>query len=109
MFWKQNERLDNPKYDEVEPTGLSPVITKSSPDDTSSDLVQETEMSDTPTGGESENTDRWLNDKLDSMTPTAHVPVESSCNGYIPSDMEDPVAEVEQVSEVRNWDLSIFP
>lgn len=101
LFYKPNERIDNPKYDEVEPTGLSPVTTKSSPGDTSSDLVQETEMSDTPTGGESENIERWLNDKSDNVTPTAPVPVESCCNGYIPSDVEDHVAEVEeQVSEV---------
>ena len=111
LFWKPNERIDNPKYDEVEPTGLSPVTTKSSPDDTSSDLVQETEMSDTLTGGASENIERWLNDKADNNTPTASGPVESSCNGYIPSDVEDHVAEVEeQVSEVRNRDfiLSLY-
>lgn len=108
LFYKPNERIDNPKYDEVEPTGLSPVTTKSSPGDTSSDLVQETEMSDTPTGGESENFERWLNDKSDNVTPTAPVPVESCCNGYIPSDVEDHVAEVEeQVSEVRNRDFSL--
>lgn len=83
------------------------MTTKSSPDDTSSDLIQETEMSDTPTGGTSETIERWLNEKLDNITHSASGPVESSCNGYIPSDVEDHVAEVEeQVSEVRKRDFS---
>lgn len=69
MFRKPEEKVDVLKYDEVEQTE-SPDTNKSSLDDTSSDLVQETAMSD-------------------YVTPNAVLPVESCGNSHITSDVED--------------------
>lgn len=74
------------KYDEVEQTGLSPTA-KSSPDE--SDVVPETPVSDVQVKLQSDGIQRWLTDKLDKMTPNAQMPVESCCNSYIASDVED--------------------
>lgn len=41
LFRKPEEKLEVPKYDEVEQTGSSPAATRSSADDTSSDQFQE--------------------------------------------------------------------
>lgn len=102
LFRKPDDRLDVSKYDEVEPTGLSPTMTKSSPEDTSSDLVQETAVSDTQAGKQSEGIQRWLTDKSDNMTTNdASVPVDSACNSYLPSEVEDHAAE-EAATEVRS-------
>lgn len=69
LFRKPEEKVDVLKYDEVEQTE-SPHTNKSSPDDTSSDLVQETAMSD-------------------YVTPNAVLPVESCGNSHMTSDVED--------------------
>lgn len=69
LFRKPEEKVDVLKYDEVEQTE-SPDTNKSSLDDTSSDLVQETAMSD-------------------YVTPNAVLPVESCGNSHITSDVED--------------------
>ncbi|KAG8374499.1 hypothetical protein BUALT_Bualt10G0001200 [Buddleja alternifolia] len=73
LFHKPDEKLDNSKFDEVEPTGSSPSINKSSPDDESSDLFQE------PAEKLKEPADvkkQWT-DIADCMTPTILVPIES--------------------------------
>jgi hypothetical protein len=46
LFRKPEEKVDGSKYDEVEQIEFSPAMTKSSPNDTSSDLVQEAATSD---------------------------------------------------------------
>ncbi|KAL5764379.1 hypothetical protein ACOSQ2_016973 [Xanthoceras sorbifolium] len=73
LFRKSDERNDVVKYDEVEQTG-SPTTNKSSPDDTSSDLVQENNMPD-------------------DVINSGAVPVESCCNSHMTSDVEDHSAE----------------
>ncbi|KAK9274973.1 hypothetical protein L1049_022230 [Liquidambar formosana] len=92
LFRKTEEKTDVQKYDEVEPTGLSPTATKSSPDDTSSDLGQETVEVDMQVGKQPEGIKRWLTDKSDNMTPNSLVLVESCCNS-VASDVEDHVTE----------------
>lgn len=69
LFRKPEEKVGVLKYDEVEQTE-SPDTNKSSPDDTSSDLVQETAISD-------------------CVTPNAVLPVESCGNSHMTSDVED--------------------
>lgn len=103
LFHKPEEKSPVLKYDEVDPTGLSPTTTKSSPDDTLSDVVQlqETATSVIPVRSQSEGIKRWLTDKSDNMTPTALVPAETSSNSYVPSDVEDHVPE-EDALEVRS-------
>ncbi|XP_057969658.1 protein NTM1-like 9 isoform X2 [Malania oleifera] len=81
------------KYDEVEPTGLSPTTTKSSPDDTPSDFVQETVSSDMPVGKQSEFIERWLADESDNMTSITPAHAEGCCNNSMASDEEDYVLE----------------
>ncbi|XP_062074000.1 protein NTM1-like 9 [Humulus lupulus] len=93
LFRKTEEKSDAPKYDEVDQTGLSPTTTKSSPDDTSSDLLQESATSDMAAGEESEVINRWLTDKSDNMTPNAQAPVESGSTSYLTSDVEDHVID----------------
>lgn len=48
LFHKTDEKPDSSKYDEAEPTGLSPSTNKSSPDETSSDVFQEPSVLDMP-------------------------------------------------------------
>jgi hypothetical protein len=89
LFRKQEEKADVSKYDEVENTGSSPTATRSSPDDTSSDLAQATPMQ---VGDQSEGIKRWLTDKSDNMTPNALLPVETSSISYnscMASDVEE--------------------
>ncbi|KAJ0048558.1 hypothetical protein Pint_14929 [Pistacia integerrima] len=76
LFRKSDEKNDVLKYDEVEQAG-SPVTTKSSPEDTSSDLVQETAISDYGTNG------------------NGAIPVESCCNSHMTSDVEEHSLSVE--------------
>ncbi|KAL5551453.1 hypothetical protein UlMin_001629 [Ulmus minor] len=87
LFHKPEEKPDAPKADVLDQTGLSPTATKFSPDDTSSDLLQEAETSDLQDGDQSEGIKRWLTDNSDNMTPTAQVPVESCSNSYMASDV----------------------
>lgn len=88
LFRKSDEKSDIPKYEEGEQGG-SPVTTKSSPEDTSSDLVQETAMSDYGTNG------------------NGAVPVESCGNSHMTSDVEEHSVEATTV-EVRNWFYLLF-
>lgn len=91
LFRKPEDKSDALKYDEVDQTGLSPTATKSSPDDTSSDLLQETATSDMQCE-QSQGIKSWLTDNLDTITPIARH-VESCSNSYMASDVEDHVAE----------------
>ncbi|KAG2680601.1 hypothetical protein I3760_11G105800 [Carya illinoinensis] len=89
LFRKPEEKADIVKYDEVDNTGSSPTTTKSSPDDLSSDVVQETPMSDVQVGNQSEGIKRWLTDELDNITSNAHMPVDTSSISYMASDVEE--------------------
>lgn len=89
LFRKPEEKLDAPKFDEANQTGSPPTLTKSSPDDTSSDLLQETATSDMPVGEEPEVIYGWSQEKFDTMTPSAPGPVESVSNSNMASDVED--------------------
>ncbi|KAF3434159.1 hypothetical protein FNV43_RR25262 [Rhamnella rubrinervis] len=91
LFRKPDEKSDALKYDEVDQLGLSPTATKSSPDDASSDLLQETPTSDAQCD-QSEGIKGWLTDKLENMTPSAR-PLESCSNSYMASDVDDHVTE----------------
>ncbi|TXG50802.1 hypothetical protein EZV62_023326 [Acer yangbiense] len=73
LFRKSDEKNDVVKYDEVDRTS-SPNTNRSSPDDTSSDLVQENNIRD------------------DAITNDV-VPVESCGNSHMTSDVEDHSAE----------------
>jgi hypothetical protein len=89
LFHKPEEKAEVLKYDEVEQTGLSPT---NSPDEASSDVVQETATPDMKGGKQSEGISRWLNDNSDHMTPdTLTVPPNYS---YMASDVEDHGPEV---------------
>ncbi|CAN1779401.1 Protein NTM1-like 9, partial [Linum perenne] len=93
LFRKPEEKVDVVKYDEVEQTGFSPTTTKSSPDEATSDLVQETATSGMRVG-----------------TPTtALVPADSSCNSHMNSDVEDHVTELtaEEVKPQPYGDLGL--
>ncbi|XP_024169725.1 protein NTM1-like 9 isoform X1 [Rosa chinensis] len=82
LFHKPEEKSEVLKYDEVDQPGLSPTT---SPDETSSDIVQESATPDMKGGKESEGISSW-NDSFDHMTPdTLTVPPNDS---YMASDVE---------------------
>ncbi|XVE64560.1 hypothetical protein DITRI_Ditri07aG0110100 [Diplodiscus trichospermus] len=81
LFHKPEEKNDIVKYDEVEQTGYSPTLTKSSPDDTSSDLFQGTVSSEMQA------------QKPDNVMQNGQVTGDSSCNSHMTSDAEDNAAE----------------
>lgn len=89
LFRKSEERIDAPKYDEVDHTGSSPATTRSSPDDTSSDIVQETGVSKEK---QPEAIKRWLTDKADKMDDSFAGPVDSFCSN-VRSEFEDNAIE----------------
>ena len=98
MFKKPEERSSTVKYDEIEQNGYSPTAAKSSPDDASSDLVQEPATSDMNSGKQLEDTN--MLSESDNMTSNAVVPIDSCSNSRATSDFEDQVPEATAV-EVR--------
>ncbi|CAM8900027.1 unnamed protein product [Rhodiola kirilowii] len=89
LFRKSDEKIDAPKYDEVDHTGSSPATTRSSPDDTSSDIVQEAGVLQEK---QPEGIKRWLTDKADKMNDSFAGPVDSCCSN-LNSDSEDHAVE----------------
>ncbi|XP_050228079.1 protein NTM1-like 9 [Mercurialis annua] len=89
LFRKPEEKFDSVKFGEAEQIGYSPTTSKSSPDDTSSDLVQGTETSAMRVGKQSECITSWPMDESDNVTSgsVAAVPLNSCCNSH--SDVED--------------------
>ncbi|KAL6182756.1 hypothetical protein ACLB2K_044169 [Fragaria x ananassa] len=82
LFHKPEEKAEVLKYDEVDQPGLSPTT---SPDETSSDVVQESPTPDMKGGKESEGISQW-NDSFDHMTPdTVTMP---PIDSYMASDVE---------------------
>ncbi|XP_073285677.1 protein NTM1-like 9 [Primulina huaijiensis] len=75
LFHKANEKLDDLKYGEVEPTRSSPSTNISSPDEISSDLFQEPKVPAVHLLNELEDVKKW-EDEVDYRTPTP-APVES--------------------------------
>lgn len=101
LFRKPEEKADIVKYDEVDHTGSSPTTTKSSPDDISSDVMQETPMTDMQVGNQSEGIKRWLTDESDNITPNTHMPVDTSSISYMASDVEEDHVQEGTGTEVR--------
>uniref|UniRef100_A0A2P2KC48 Uncharacterized protein LOC105645554 isoform X1 n=1 Tax=Rhizophora mucronata TaxID=61149 RepID=A0A2P2KC48_RHIMU len=99
LFRKPEDKIDAAKYNEAEQTGDSPVTIKSSPDDTSSDIVQEAPTPDMQAIKESEGSNRLLTDNTENMTPTTVVTADSCGNSHMTSDVEDQTAEVTAVEE----------
>ncbi|XWS61481.1 hypothetical protein CRYUN_Cryun07bG0129300 [Craigia yunnanensis] len=81
LFHKPEEKNDIVKYDEVEQTGYSPTMTKSSPDDTSSDLLQDTVSYETQA------------QKPNNLMQNGQVTGDSSCNSHMTSDAEETEVE----------------
>jgi hypothetical protein len=99
LFRKPEERPSIVKYDEIEQTAYSTTAAKSSPDDASSDLVQETATSEMSSGKQPEDIKMWSTES-DNMTSNAVVPIDSCSNSRATSDVEDQVPEATAV-EVR--------
>ena len=98
MFRKPEEKIETANYDELEQSGYSG--TKSSPDDTSSDLVQEIASPDTQLGNDSEGIKNWLTYRAEKTTQNNVMPVDSCSNSRATSDTEDHRAEA-VATEVR--------
>ncbi|KAI5605967.1 hypothetical protein BDE02_01G388600 [Populus trichocarpa] len=96
LFRKPEERTNGVKYDEIEQIGYSPTAAKSSPDNASSDLVQETATSDMHSGKQSEDIKMWLTES-DNVTANSVGPVDICSNRHATSDIEDQVPEATAV------------
>ncbi|XP_061984049.1 NAC domain-containing protein 14-like isoform X2 [Populus nigra] len=96
LFRKPEERPSIVKYDEIEQAEYSPTAAKSSPDDASSDLVQETATSEMSSGKQPEDIKMWSNES-DNTTSNAVVPIDSCSNSLATSDVEDQVPEATAV------------
>ncbi|XWS38111.1 hypothetical protein CRYUN_Cryun19dG0102200 [Craigia yunnanensis] len=81
LFHKPEEKNDIVKYDEVEQTGYSPTMKKSSHVDASSDLLQDTVSSETQA------------QKPDNLMQNGQVRGDISCNSHMTSDVEDNAAK----------------
>ncbi|GAV75125.1 NAM domain-containing protein [Cephalotus follicularis] len=103
LFRKPDDKADSPNSDQLKQTGSFPSLTKSSPDDTTSDLLEET--SAVQDGNQ-------LTGKCNRMTPNDHVPIESCSNGLLISDVEDYGAEEKPIdayptpAEILNFNQS---
>lgn len=75
LFHKPDEKPDSSKYDEFEPTGLSPSTNKSSPDETSSDVFQEPSVLDMPICKEPGDVKGCLTYESENTTPNILAPV----------------------------------
>ncbi|KAK8489109.1 hypothetical protein V6N13_046820 [Hibiscus sabdariffa] len=82
LFHKVEERNDAVKYDELEQTGYSLPMIKSSPDDTSSDLLQDTVSSETQA--------QKPNNLMQNYQVTGDT---SSCNSHMTSNADDHATE----------------
>ena len=96
LFRKPEERTDVVKYEEIEQIGYSPTVAKSSPDNASSDLIQETATSDLHSGKQSGDIKMWLTES-DNLTTNSVIPVDSCSNSHATSDIEDQVPEATAV------------
>lgn len=88
LFRKSEEKAQVLKDDDFEPISSSPMA-KSSPGETSSDLVPETPASGMEMNGQSEAIKQWLTDGLDDMTTNACIHVESCSNSCMMFDLEN--------------------
>lgn len=85
MFHKPDEKPDSSKYDEVEPTGSSPSINKSSPDETSKDLFQEPPVLDMPICKVPGDVKECLTYESENTTPDILAPVKGYGSGVFHS------------------------
>ncbi|KAF5734934.1 hypothetical protein HS088_TW15G00431 [Tripterygium wilfordii] len=98
LFRKPEEKIEGQKYDEVEHSGSSPTTSKSSPDDTSSDLVQEAETSSMQEGKETKGTEKQF-EQSNNKAPNALLPVQSRSNSHMTSDSEDHLTVMTPMNE----------
>lgn len=82
LFHKPDEKADSSNYDQVQPSGSSPTTVKSSPDEPSSDLFQESSILDFQVGKQPEGIKRWLTDKSDDVTSDSFLHVRS-CTSHV--------------------------
>ncbi|KAK4801199.1 hypothetical protein SAY86_021686 [Trapa natans] len=92
LFRKSEEKAEALNYDDVEPTISSPIA-KSSPEDTSLNLLHETTTLDMQINRKSNGTQHWLTDQLDTISSNTHLLVESCSNSYMTSDADDHTTE----------------
>lgn len=92
LFHKAGEKLDDLKYDEVEPTRSSPSANISSPDEVSSDLFKEPKGLAAHLLNELEDVKKW-EDEVDYRTPTP-APVERCASPGLSHSKEGTAMEV---------------
>ncbi|XP_073287926.1 protein NTM1-like 9 isoform X1 [Primulina huaijiensis] len=100
LFHKTDEKRDDLKYDEVEPTRSSPSGNISSPDEVSSDLFQEPKGLAAHLLNELEDVKKW-EDELNYRTPTL-APVERCASHGLSHSKEGAATEVYESSRLMS-------
>ncbi|XP_010499853.1 PREDICTED: NAC domain-containing protein 14-like [Camelina sativa] len=80
LFHKPSDSCDTANCDEIENVNTTPTTTRCSPDDTSSEMVQETAASRVHALNRSDDTARCLNDKSNDVKPDVSVINNASIN-----------------------------
>ncbi|XP_019094280.1 PREDICTED: NAC domain-containing protein 14-like [Camelina sativa] len=80
LFHKPNDSCDTANCDEIENVNTTPTTTRCSPDDTSSEMVQETAASCVHALNRSDDTERCLNEKNNDVKPDVSVINNTSIN-----------------------------
>lgn len=91
LFHKPNDSCDIANCDEVENVNTTPTTTRCSPDDTSSEMVQETATSRVHDLNRSDDTERCLSDKGVDVKPDVSVINDTSVNHAETSSRKDHV------------------
>ncbi|XP_019056115.1 PREDICTED: protein NTM1-like 9 isoform X2 [Nelumbo nucifera] len=111
LFKKSDVRIEHSNCDEIDRTGSSPTA-RSSPEATPRRvaLVETTPESDMHVGKHTEGIERWLEEKVDNMTPDAVLSVDGQCNSSFISDVEDhePEGTITEVDKQLEEDLNLF-
>ncbi|KAK4486473.1 hypothetical protein RD792_009153 [Penstemon davidsonii] len=94
LFHKADEKLENSKYDEAEPTGSSPSINKSSPDDVSSHPLLEPPVLSMEILKEPDHVKTWSRDGDHYLTSTTLAPVERCSSDGVYQAEEETAMEV---------------
>ncbi|KZV45352.1 hypothetical protein F511_04090 [Dorcoceras hygrometricum] len=113
LFHKADEKLDDFKYDEVEPTRSSPSTNISSPDEVSSDIFQEPKVQAVHVLNELEGVKKWEDvkkreDEVDYRTPTL-APVLSCASHGSTHSKEGTATKVYESSRLMSKEVKCNP
>lgn len=109
LFHKVDEKSEDSKYDEVEPTGSSPSTSKSSPDEISLlEVCHRPAPVDTDVVNAPEDRKKWAANETDHRMTTTLVPAENCVSDGVNHSGEDMVMEVSREYSSTCFDISFL-